>query len=283
MFDDWREGIHGWIRQQTADLVEEGCIRLQDHVAAVNSSMAFGFNLFMPFREYSASALEEILGRSVGFPVRVVDIEFEFQGPTDVLEECAGQEPADNEKFTASDVAILVEDDNGCAGLLLVEVKLTEGEFTHCKGAHSSANKRKDVCASATRFFDDPRACYLRRTRHAKRDRRYWEIFDAAFGSVRAGVPGYTGERCPFEGDHQQVMRNHALALGLIQAREVAFTAFGLVHHLDKHHVVEPWDHYRSFVADPSLLFRIPADELIDAAADQSAPWSDWARYMRER
>ena len=123
--------------------------------------------------------------------------------------ECAGPEPADDEKFTASDLAILVEDDNGCAGLLLVEVKLTEGEFTHCKGAHSSANKRKDVCASATRFFDDPRACYLRRIRHAKRDRRYWEIFDAAFGSVRAAVPGYTGERCPFEGDHQQVMRNH--------------------------------------------------------------------------
>ena len=62
------------VRQQTADLVEESRIRLHDHVAAVNSSMAFGFNLFMPFREYGASALEELLGRSVGFPVRVVDI-----------------------------------------------------------------------------------------------------------------------------------------------------------------------------------------------------------------
>ena len=205
MFDDWREGIHAWIRQRTADLVAEGGIRLH------------------------------------------------------------------------------VEDDNGRTGLVLVEVKLSEGGFTHCNGTRSVANKRKDVCASAATFFDDPRACYLRRTRHARRDRRYWDIFDAAFGSVRAAVPGFTGERCPFEGDHQQLMRNHALALGLIQAGEVAFAAFGLVHHPDNHHVVEPWEHYRSLVADASPLFRIPATELINAAADQSAPWSDWACYMRER
>ena len=90
-----------------------------------------------------------------------------------------------------------------------------------------------------------------------------------AFGSVRAAVPGFTGERCPFEGDHQQLMRNHALALGLTQAGEAAFMAFGLVHHPDNHHVVEPWEHYRSLVADASPLLRIPANELIDASADQ--------------
>ena len=283
LFDDWREGIHGWVRHRTADLVDEAGIRLHDYIAAVNSSMAFGFNLFMPFREHGASALDDLLARALGLPIRVVDIEFEFQGPTEVLAECAGPRPTDDEKFTASDVAVHVEDDSGRAGLVLVEVKLGEGEFTPCNGARSVANRRKDVCASAATFFDDPRACYLRRTRHARRDRRYWDIFDAAFGSVRAAVPGFTGERCPFEGDHQQLMRNHALALGLIQSGDAAFTAFGLVHHPDNHHVVAPWEHYRSLVADPSPLFRIPANELIDAAADQGAPWSDWACYMRER
>ena len=283
MFDDWREGIHGWVRHRTADLVDEAGIRLHDYIAAVNSSMAFGFNLFMPFREHGASALDDLLARALGVPIRVVDIEFEFHGPTDVLAECAGSQPTDDEKFTASDVAIRAADDNGRAGLVLVEVKLSEGGFTPCNGARSPANKRKDVCASAARFFDDPRACYLRRTRHARRDRRYWDIFDTAFGSVRAAVPVFTGERCPFEGDHQQLMRNHALALGLIQAGEADFAAFGLVHHPDNHHVVAPWEHYCSLVADPSPLFRIPADELVDAAADQGAPWSDWACYMRER
>ena len=282
-FDDWREGIHEWVRQQTARLVDEDRVRLHSHIEAVNSSMAFGFNLFMPFREYGASALEEPLGRSVGFAVRVIGIGFEFHGPTDVLGECAGPLPTDDEKFTASDVVVKVEDDAGRAGLILVEVKLSEGGFTLCGGAKSKANRRKDVCASSARFFADPRACYLRRTRHARRDRRYWKIFDAAFGSVRATVPGYRGERCPFEGDHQQLMRYHALALGLNQAGETDFTAFGLVHHPDNHHVVEPWEEYRSLVADASPLFRIPANVLIDAVANQGGMWSDWAWYMRER
>ncbi len=47
--------------------------------------------------------------------------------------------------------------------------------------------------------------------------------------------------------------------------------------------MIEPWEHYRSVVADASPLFRIPADELIDAAAPQGTSWSDWADYMRER
>ena len=47
-----------------------------------------------------------------------------------VFEECAGPLPTDDEKFTASDVAVQVEDDTGRAGLILVEVKLSEGGFT---------------------------------------------------------------------------------------------------------------------------------------------------------
>ena len=283
MFDDWQQGVHDWVRRQTVDLAGNGDIRLHDYVAAVNSSMVFGFNLFMPFREHDASSLEALLAGALGMPVRVVNIEFEFQGPTDVLAECAGARPTDDEKFTASDVAIHVEDRAGRTGVVLIEVKLSEGGFTPCGGAQSRANRRRDVCASAAKFFDDPGACYLKRTRHAQRDRRYWTIFEAASGSVQAAVPGFTGERCPFEGDHQQIMRNHALALGLVQAGEAAFAAFGLVHHPDNHHVVEPWEQYRSLVADPSLLFRIPADKLIEAAARQGTPWSDWSDYMRER
>ena len=132
----------------------------------------------MPFREHGASALVELLARALGLAIRVVDIEFEFQGPMDVLAECAGPQPADDEKFTASDVAVHVEDDCGRGGLVLVEVKLGEGGFTPCNGARSAANRRKDVCASTATFFDDPRACYLRRARLAQRDRRYWDIFD---------------------------------------------------------------------------------------------------------
>ena len=283
MFDDWREGVHEWVRQHTAVYVAERGIQLHDYAAAVNSSMAFAFNLFMPFREYGASALEAALAGALGIPVHVVDMAFEFHGPADVLAECAGPQPTDGEKFTASDVAITVDDDRGGRGVILLEVKLSEGEYTHCNGATSTNNMRKDICADAEKFFEKPGECYLTRPRHAGRDRRYWDILQTEFGSVRAAVPAYSGERCPFEGNHQQIMRNHALALGLVQAGEAAFAAFGLVHHPDNHYVAKPWEDYRSLVADASPLFRIPADELVNAAADQGAPWSAWARYMRER
>ena len=283
MFDDWTEGILQWVRRQTADHVEERGIRLHPHVAAVNSSMAFAFNLFMPFREHGASGLESVLGEALGFRIRVMDMEFEFHGPTGILAECAGPRPRRREKFTASDVGIRVEDAGGRTGVILVEVKLSEGEYSHCNGATSDHNMRKDVCAAAEKFFCKPRDCYLTRPNHAVRERRYWEILKTEFGSVRAAVPGYSGKRCPFEGDHQQFMRNHALALGLVQSGEAAFAAFGLVHHPANHHVVEPWDDYLRIVPDASQLFRLQANELVDAAVGTGAGWSAWARYMRER
>lgn len=283
MFDDWREGVHERIRRQTADLVAARGIRLHNHIRAVNSSMAFAFNLFMPFREYGAAALEGLLARTLPFTVRVVGIEFEFHGPTDILAECAGSYPAEEERYTASDVAVRVEDANGRAGLVLIEVKLSEGEFTPCNGARSPANTRKDVCASAAKLFADPRTCYLTRPRHARRDRRYWEIFERAFGSVGAVVPGYGGGDCPFRFDRQQIMRNHALALGLVQSGTTEFTAFVLVHHPDNHHVVEPWEEYRSVIADASRFFRIPANALVDSAAGRGGWWRAWGTYMQER
>ena len=283
MFGDWTEGIHEWVRPQTIDHVEERGIRLHDYAAAVNSSMGFAFNLFMPFREHGASALETALAGALGFAVRTAGMDFEFHGPTGILAECAGPQPTKDDKFTASDVAIHVEDERGRRGVILVEVKLSEGEYTHCNGVRSDNNTRKDVCADAEKFFETPRDCYLRRPRHARRDRRYWDILATEFSSVKGAVPGYSGRRCPFEGNHQQIMRNHALALGLVQAGEAAFSAFGLVHHPGNHHVVEPWDDYRSIVGDPSPLFRISAAALIDAAAGQGAAWTAWARYMRER
>mgnify|MGYP007067737751 CR=1 FL=1 len=282
-FDDWRDGIHPWVRQSTSELVVRSGLRVHGHAAAVNSSMGFAFNLFMPLREYGREVLASLLGAELGTPVSVLDVAFEFHGPTDVLAECAGPSPVGDEKFTASDVAIRVTDGAGRRGIVLVEVKLSEGGFTTCGGATSSANPRTDLCASAAAFFREPGSCYLRRTRHARRDRRYWDILEAAFGSVREAVPGYAGDRCPFEGHEQQIMRNHALALGLVQAGEADFSAFGLAHHPDNHHVAEPWERYRAMVAPGASLFRLPADAIVDAAAALGGEWADWADYMRGR
>ncbi|MCY4506734.1 MAG: hypothetical protein OXG35_07205, partial [Acidobacteria bacterium] len=222
-------------RDNDEDALGERGIRLHDYARAVNSSMAFAFNLFMPFREYGALAVDVALADALGFPVRAVGMDFEFHGPTGVLAECAGPQPTKADKFTASDVAVHVEDERGRKGVVLIEVKLSEGEYTHCNGVRSEYNNRTDVCADAEKFFEGPRHCYLRRPRHAGRDRRYWEILATEFGSVGAAVPRYAGKRCPFEGNSQQIMRNHVMALGVVQAGVAAFSAFGLVHHPGNH------------------------------------------------
>ena len=284
MLDDWTDGLHPEIRHEAARIVAEDKIRLHSHVHALNSSMAFGFNLFMPFCIGVAPPLAELIGQQLDRQLRVDRVVFEYAGPTDVLAEVAGAAPEANEPFTASDVAVFVRDQEGRHGVILVEVKLTEGEFSHCNGATSRGNRRKNVCGSAEMFFADPSACYLRHPYRAKRDRRYWTIFEQEFGSVREAFPGADlAGACPFRGDGQQPMRNHALALGLVQADVVDFAAFGLVHHDDNPDVVPGWEEYASTVADPATLFRLPASAVCDAANQALVADPAVGPWLRER
>lgn len=284
MLDDWTAGLHPALREHAAQIVAEDAIRLHDYIRALNSSMAFGFNLFLPFRLGDPAPLAALLGQRLNRQLQPDRVIFEYGGPTHVLAEVAGQEPAENEPFTACDVAVFVKDETGCRGVVLIEVKLTEGEFSHCNGATSRGNRRKDVCGSADTFFADPTACYLRHPYRAKRDRRYWQIFERKFGSVREAFPGTDlGGPCPFRGDGQQPMRNHALALGLVQEGVADFVAFGLVHHDDNPDVVPAWDEYTSTVADPSMLFRLPASAVCDSADRAMAVDPAVGSWLRER
>lgn len=84
--------------------------------------------------------------------------------------------------------------------------------------------------------------------------------------------------------DSQQPMRNHALALGLVQAGHFDFARFGLVHHDDNPSVPPHWQRYCDAVADPEILFRVPASAVVDAGRELKAPWSSaWADYVQER
>jgi hypothetical protein len=88
---------------------------------------------------------------------------------------------------------------------------------------------------------------------------------------------------CPFAGDRQQPMRNHALALGLVQAGEFDFAHFGLVHHDDNPDVPALWQSYVSLCAHQEMLFRLPASALL-AIDNKDAPWwAEWRHYMTSR
>jgi hypothetical protein len=284
MFDVWTEGLFANIRSEAVSYVESSKLRLHPEVAAVNSSMAFGFNLFMPFRLGDRLSLAKAVGQAISRNLEIESIEFEFHGRSDILGEWSqSEEPGPDDRFTAVDVALVVRDGTQ-RGVVLIEVKLSEGGFTKCGGRTSPGNRDREVCGSGEAFIAEPRRCYLTRTRRAVRDRRYWEIFQAQAGSVAGMFPGIaSGGECPFAYEQQQPMRNHAMALGLVQAGEFAFACYGLVHHDDNPDVPTQWASYRSLLGDDRRLFTLKAGDVLSLDDSTVAWWADWQRYMRER
>lgn len=281
---DWTEGLHPQLREETLRYVRATRLKLHDAIDAVCSSMAFRFNLFMPFRVAGQGALADLLGRAVGRRLVVDDVDFEVRAARDVLGEWSRDgAPGSRDKVTTSDIGVAVRDESGRRGRILMEVKCSEGGFNPCAGCSSRSNRSKVVCASALRVFTMPGECHLTRPRRAGRERRYWEIFQRQHGSLLVAFPhADLNGPCPFAGDNQQPMRKHALALGLVQTAECDFAALGLVHHDGNRDVVPLWRAYRKLVAAPGLLFTLRASHLVALRGD--APWwADWQAYMRRR
>ena len=281
-FDSWLDGVYPDFRPCVDAAVADDDVKLHDHANAVISSMVFGFNLFLPFRCIDMRPLGRLLSAILGFDLVIGRLTLEYYGSLSVLGELPGEAPEHDAHFTASDIGIEVTREDGRKGLILIEVKLTEPGFTHCGGRDSSYNTRRDVCDSAVLFFDDPNNCYLTQPKGSTH-RRYWEIFSAASEGVRQAFPNNVDESCPFAGDRQQIMRNHALALGSVQNGHFDFCHFGLVHHDDNPSVVPIWEDYCSIMQDASMLFRIPASRVIAWVQDDGELWGRWATDMRKR
>lgn len=269
LFDDWRDGLHPTVLARAEAAAEQ--IRLHDSVRARNSSMVFAFNLLLPFVDFDFR---------LGAPFDDVTwdrVEIEWTPPGHLLGEIDGDVPRDDERATAID-GVLWGRRGGARVVVLVEVKLSEGGFTTCGGLGSAGNHDHGPCRDATVLMSDPGRCYLTRPWRKKRDRRYWPIFEAAHGGLAAAFPGAKAEACPFAGDAQQPMRQHALALALEQEGLADEAWLLLLHHDHNPDVRAHFDAYRALTADPSRLLCWPASTLLAAG-----PPTDWASWMRHR
>lgn len=285
MLARWQDGLHPQVVAEAERLVGEGALPLHDYARALNSSQAFALNLVLPFRVGRTDGLAAFLSDRLGRMATVTGAELEYYGSGELLAEIQGPKPGPDDHLTQADVAVHLRDAGGRRGLLLIEVKLTEGGFTTCGGARSRGNRDHGPCDDAATFFDAPARCYLRRPLRASRDRRYWELFARAHRSLRSAFPGADGSGpCPFRGDWQQPMRNHALALAAVDAGLAGFWALALVHHDDNPDVVGPWDACSAAVADRDHLHRWPATLLL-AALEAALPSTDppLAPWPRDR
>jgi hypothetical protein len=281
IFRHWSDGVFEPLRDTAVRVVAEDKVRLHDHAAAVTSSQVFALNLFLPWRHGSRASLDACLSTALETPITVDRVAFEWIPPGQLLGEIDGAEPRGDEAATATDV-VLWGHSLGKPVAILLEVKLGEGGFTGCGGKVSPANTRPDVCASAAEFLRDPAACYLRRPRAKLRDRRYWEIFAEASGSLAAAFPGGSPDGpCWFAGQNQQPMRNYALAQALVQERIVSRAWFGLCAHDNNPDVARHWASWAALLGNPGAAPVVPASRVI--AAGRCAGYGEWADWMATR
>ena len=284
MWERWTDGIYPEYRELAQDVVSVDSVRLHQYAAHLRSSQVFAFNLFLPFRQGNQERLSDRVSEAIGTHFSIDEVGFEWVPPGALLGEIRGESPVGNEPATAIDVVLWGHLPEERRAAVLLEVKLSEGDFTHCAGRTSPGNDKKDVCASAARFFEDPSNCYLRRPLRQHRDRRYWEILAASQGSVRAAFPGAETEaECPFAYSMQQPMRNLAIARGLEQDQGsgVAQAWFGLCAHEKNESVSEHWEEWRSLFSDRSLAPSIPASEIVRTG--EAAGLLEWAAWMQAR
>ena len=273
---DWKDGIYKDYRGAADDMVRNGSVKAHTQIHHLRSSQVFAFNLFLPFQEGRRLRFSAYVSESIGAVFNVDAVRLEWIPPVEVLDEPGGV------AATAADVVLWGSLKNGSRAAVLIEVKLSEDTFSHCKGPTSRGNRRKDVCGSASLFFDDPSTCYLRRPVREKRDRRYWQILADSYGSVRNAFPNADSSGpCPFAGDMQQPMRNFAIARGIEQVGLVERAWFALCAHDDNPEIAAHWRAWQGLLPTPSMAPLIPASEIVSIGRRDGL--TGWAAYMRDR
>ena len=167
------------------------------------------------------------------------------------------------EPATAVDVVLWSHLETGRRAVVLLEVKLSEGNFSHCKGRFSRGNRRQDVCSPPdfslmTRRLlptqareADPGPALLGDIREESRER------EAAFPN--ADLDGLVH----FEKDMQQPMRNLAIARGLEQEGVVDMAAFALCVHDANPEIAAQWANWQELLPSPSLAPLIHASQIV--------------------
>lgn len=282
MWDNWQDGVYQSYRDLAGETVRADSVGLHAYAQHVLSSQAFAFNLFLPFRDSNRERLSRRVSSLIEDDLTIDRVAFEWVPPGHLLGEIAGERPGPEEPATAVDVVLSGRLQDGHRAAVLVEVKLTEAEFSHCKGRKSPNNRREDVCQSARPFFDNPQDCYLRRPDGTERDRRYWEIFTRSRGSLLNTFPNacLIGE-CPFAYDMQQPMRNLAIAQGLEQEGMVEKAWYILCAHDHNREMIGHWQAWQRLLAGSTPAPFLPASDVINAGEEDGL--EEWGKYMRGR
>jgi hypothetical protein len=192
--------------------------RLHRFVLHRHSSQAFALNLFAPLNHDGVVAVMHHLGMPVA---EAAEPEFEYEDASDALAEARTSSP----HKTQIDVVLRGRSGNGQQLLALIEVKLTETDFSTCSAYHNDANPRRDNCYSPGLFGSSPTNCFQLNNHGV--GRRLYDAYLAGSAVRLAEAPRNDGG-CLVRTGLNQPMRNLALAHRLLADKQADHVVYAL-------------------------------------------------------
>jgi hypothetical protein len=249
-YPDPREGLGPDARPVYDQLLAKGLAH--SHIAHVASSQAFALNLLAPLTLDDWTAIAQ---HHLDDPTATVvqPVEFEYTDPDDSLAEATQASP----HATQVDCLVWIEQGRGRRHAMLIEVKLTEDNFSKCSAYTSRFNPRRDVCGQPGPFGGDVTRCF----QLANHDREHRRRYDEMLGRPR-NEPHSFG--CWFRDGANQVMRNVALAKSLIARRLVQSASMTLMAP-DAHTTIwEQWQRHTNLLSqyDGITFADLPASQI---------------------
>ena len=257
---------------------------------ALNSSQCFAVNVFAPLAEDRDLAMK-VWARI--YPNRPLDpadtVTVVFEHTPEGVDEWLGEK----RQQTQVDVFFTVRRDDVTVGHLLIEVKFTETEFGACRGfkpptAKRRGNPDRSRCLDLGAILDDPsKQCWLAEIE----GRKYWEIMKSpasSFGLDLVVLPS----PCPFRHGLYQLMRNRALADVIVANTEAEWADVAVSLHPENsacRALSEPVGGYDDVIhAFNSVVATDPVQDVdpgavVQAIADASKTWTEWATTIRSR
>ena len=226
--DRWEEGLWPGIRKDSdnslADYLDRTGVQKHSGVHNLKSSWVLCANLYFPFGADSRDRdlLASFLRCHVAQQIETLDqLELEYAengelSPKSLLGETGGSRGSGQ---TSPDLGLLV---NGGRGLLLVENKFTERDFSVCSARTREdrngrpGNPDPDRCEGALAVAEDPSGqCH-----QSVWGRRYWEhLAPVADRQALETMP-----HCPAARGGYQLFRQTALAEGIAQSKKYDLT-----------------------------------------------------------
>ncbi len=246
-------------------------VNLQRTCENMLASQALCFNLFAPLAS-TASRLGlagTLLAPFVPGLTRVRGIELEYTPPYELFRDQSGRGGVD------CDVLIEFESDRGEPGVLVIEMKFVEDDFSAC------GHRSKGQCPTDVQIGSDFSGCrYVSRNRYA-----YWQRA-AESGSLSLSLVTSCG--CPFGESLWQLWVNHTLAYAESKRRGASRAVFAVCasesnESLDARTRVKQ---YSAHVTDRGSVVFIPLEQLIErlvTSCGSDADLARWADLMRRR